>query len=299
MKKAGEHIRVNFGQSPFVFDIDGMMSASNTYDLSRILSSLGFAQNASAAALGSTNVLGLDAPTGSASTNDVPARDDSAANSSAAAILEGPTPAEDPGARTGLALLAEYALLRHAELMAPRETFPRPNPSPGPSIAEQALESAVSPLNSIPHSETEASPSTATTQSSSTAAPRTVTNGLLLDAAELVALPGDFVMSIPGTWTFRRLSIPDSLPELVPDPSEFSIVVDSNRAALPGPADSIQSAVAERRHILLRFSGRISHRTLRLQRINHDTSADDIQRERKQALQDIEATRYGKACCGH
>lgn len=29
MKKSGEHIRVNFGQSPFVFDIDGMMSASN------------------------------------------------------------------------------------------------------------------------------------------------------------------------------------------------------------------------------------------------------------------------------
>lgn len=31
MKKAGEHIRVNFGQSPFVFDIDGMMSASNNF----------------------------------------------------------------------------------------------------------------------------------------------------------------------------------------------------------------------------------------------------------------------------
>jgi Ran-binding protein 9/10 len=29
MKKAGEHVRVNFGQSPFIFDIDGMMSASN------------------------------------------------------------------------------------------------------------------------------------------------------------------------------------------------------------------------------------------------------------------------------
>lgn len=29
MKKHGEHIRVNYGQSPFVFDIDGMMSASN------------------------------------------------------------------------------------------------------------------------------------------------------------------------------------------------------------------------------------------------------------------------------
>jgi hypothetical protein len=25
MKKSGEHVRVNFGQSPFVFDIDGMM----------------------------------------------------------------------------------------------------------------------------------------------------------------------------------------------------------------------------------------------------------------------------------
>ncbi|KAI9049895.1 hypothetical protein LZ554_006043 [Drepanopeziza brunnea f. sp. 'monogermtubi'] len=31
MKKAGEHIRVNFGQSPFVFDMDGMMSASNNF----------------------------------------------------------------------------------------------------------------------------------------------------------------------------------------------------------------------------------------------------------------------------
>ncbi|OWO97480.1 hypothetical protein B2J93_9101 [Marssonina coronariae] len=29
MKKAGEHVRVNFGQIPFVFDIDDMMSASN------------------------------------------------------------------------------------------------------------------------------------------------------------------------------------------------------------------------------------------------------------------------------
>jgi hypothetical protein len=28
MKKPGEHIRVNFGHSPFVFDIDGMMTAS-------------------------------------------------------------------------------------------------------------------------------------------------------------------------------------------------------------------------------------------------------------------------------
>ena len=28
MKKPGEHIRVHFGQSPFVFDIDGMMTAS-------------------------------------------------------------------------------------------------------------------------------------------------------------------------------------------------------------------------------------------------------------------------------
>jgi hypothetical protein len=298
MKKAGEHIRVNFGQSPFVFDIDGMMSASNNFDLSRILSSLGFAQNASAAAPGSTPVLGPDPPTSSASTNDVLARDDSVANSSAAAILEGPTPAEDPGARTGLALLAEHALLRHAELIAARETSPRPNPSPDPSIAEQAFESAVSPLNSLPHSETEALPPTATTQSTSTAAPRIVTDRLLLDAAESVARPGDFVMSIQETWTFRRLSSPpDSLPELVPDPSDFPI--DFNRAILPGPADSIQSAVAERRHIPFRFPGRISHRTPRLRQITHDTSADDIQRERKQTLQDIEATRYEKACCGH
>ena len=28
MKRSGEHIRVNFGQSPFVFDIDGMMAVS-------------------------------------------------------------------------------------------------------------------------------------------------------------------------------------------------------------------------------------------------------------------------------
>jgi hypothetical protein len=31
MKKAGEHVRVNFGQSPFIFDIDGMMSASTQF----------------------------------------------------------------------------------------------------------------------------------------------------------------------------------------------------------------------------------------------------------------------------
>lgn len=34
MKKAGEHVRVNFGQSPFVFDIDGMMSVSRDFTLS-------------------------------------------------------------------------------------------------------------------------------------------------------------------------------------------------------------------------------------------------------------------------
>lgn len=34
MKKAGEHILVNFGQSPFVFDIDGMMSVSRDFTLS-------------------------------------------------------------------------------------------------------------------------------------------------------------------------------------------------------------------------------------------------------------------------
>jgi hypothetical protein len=28
MKKPGEHIRINLGQSPFIFDIDGMMSVS-------------------------------------------------------------------------------------------------------------------------------------------------------------------------------------------------------------------------------------------------------------------------------
>jgi hypothetical protein len=30
LKKSGEHIRVNFGQTPFVYDIDGMMKARNT-----------------------------------------------------------------------------------------------------------------------------------------------------------------------------------------------------------------------------------------------------------------------------
>jgi len=29
MKRPGEHVRVNFGQSPFVFDIDGMVSVSH------------------------------------------------------------------------------------------------------------------------------------------------------------------------------------------------------------------------------------------------------------------------------
>jgi hypothetical protein len=298
MKKAGEHIRVNFGQSPFVFDIDGMMSASNNFDLSRILSSLEFAQNAPAAALGSTTVLGPDPSTGFASTINVFARDGSAMNSSAAAILEGPTPAEDPGARTGLALLAEHALLRQAELMASRETSPLPNPSPDPSIAEQALESFASPLNSVPHSETEASPPTATTQSASTAAPRRVTDRLLLDAAELVARPGDSIWSIA---TIGRLSSPDLLAGLLSElePDSVELPSDFNRAVLPGPVDSIQSAAAEGRHIHLLFSGRISHGTLRLQQITHDTSADDIQRERKQTLQDIDATRYEKACCGH
>jgi len=28
MKKAGEQVRVNFGQSPFIFDIDGLMEVS-------------------------------------------------------------------------------------------------------------------------------------------------------------------------------------------------------------------------------------------------------------------------------
>jgi hypothetical protein len=299
MKKAGEHIRVNFGQSPFIFDIDGMMSASNNFDLSRILPSLDFAQNAPAAAPGSATVLGPDPSISSASTNDIFARDDSAVNSSAAAILEGPTPAEDPGARTGLALLAEHALLRQAELMAYRETSPRPNPSPDPSIAEQTMESVVSPLNNVPHSETEALLPTATTQFASTAAPRIVTDRNLLDAARWVARPGDSIWSFQPIL-IRRLSSPGSLAELLldpPDPVEFTS--DFNRAVLPGPADNIQSAAAERRHIHLPFSGRISHQSPRLQQITHDTSADDIQRERKQTLQDIDATRYEKACCGH
>lgn len=37
MKKTGEHIRVNFGQSPFVFDIDGMMAASVHFLASRVI----------------------------------------------------------------------------------------------------------------------------------------------------------------------------------------------------------------------------------------------------------------------
>ncbi|CZT06326.1 related to human RANBPM NP_005484.1 [Rhynchosporium graminicola] len=35
MKKSGEHVRVNFGQGPFVYDIDGMMSASNRFSYVR------------------------------------------------------------------------------------------------------------------------------------------------------------------------------------------------------------------------------------------------------------------------
>ncbi|CAG8954835.1 hypothetical protein HYFRA_00008520 [Hymenoscyphus fraxineus] len=37
MKKSGEHIRANFGQSPFVFDIDGMMSVSRDFVFSGYL----------------------------------------------------------------------------------------------------------------------------------------------------------------------------------------------------------------------------------------------------------------------
>ena len=37
MKKPGEYIRVNFGQSPFVFDIDGMMAVRNEYSLNQLL----------------------------------------------------------------------------------------------------------------------------------------------------------------------------------------------------------------------------------------------------------------------
>ena len=33
MKKSGEHIRVNFGHSPFVFDIDGMMAVRSNLAL--------------------------------------------------------------------------------------------------------------------------------------------------------------------------------------------------------------------------------------------------------------------------
>jgi hypothetical protein len=292
MKKAGEHIRVNFGQSPFVFDIDGMMSASNNFDLSRILSSLDLAQNAPVAVTGSTTVLGPDPSTGSASTNDVFAQDDPFVNGSATAILEGPTPAEDPDARTTLALLAEHALLRQAELMASRETSPRPNPS----IAEQTLQSVVSPLNGVPHSETEALPPTATTQSASAAAPIIVTDEHLLD----VTRPGDSIWSVHPIGTYRRLSSPSSLAGLLLDPPDPVVFTrELNIFVLPGPADSIQSTAAERRHIHLPFSRRISHRTPALQHITHDTSADDIQRERKQTLQDIDATRYEKACCGY
>lgn len=31
LKKAGEHVRVNFGQTPFVFDIEGMMTVSHHF----------------------------------------------------------------------------------------------------------------------------------------------------------------------------------------------------------------------------------------------------------------------------
>lgn len=33
MKKAGDHIQVNFGDKPFVFDIDGMMKVRVLDDL--------------------------------------------------------------------------------------------------------------------------------------------------------------------------------------------------------------------------------------------------------------------------
>lgn len=31
MKKPGEHVRTNFGQQPFVFDIDGLVAVSHNY----------------------------------------------------------------------------------------------------------------------------------------------------------------------------------------------------------------------------------------------------------------------------
>jgi hypothetical protein len=40
MKKPGEHIRINLGQSPFIFDIDGMMSVSLFMHINSDFSSL-------------------------------------------------------------------------------------------------------------------------------------------------------------------------------------------------------------------------------------------------------------------
>jgi len=36
MKKIGEHIKTNFGQAPFVFDIDGFVAVSSYYFLRHV-----------------------------------------------------------------------------------------------------------------------------------------------------------------------------------------------------------------------------------------------------------------------
>jgi len=68
MKKAGEHVRVNFGQSPFIFDIDGMMSASNHNFISSHFVNPHIPFSGSAASIGE---LALDGPSGSQTSSTI------------------------------------------------------------------------------------------------------------------------------------------------------------------------------------------------------------------------------------
>jgi hypothetical protein len=68
MKKAGEHVRVNFGQSPFIFDIDGMMSASNHNFISSHSVNPHIPFSGSAASIGG---LALDGPSGSQTSSTI------------------------------------------------------------------------------------------------------------------------------------------------------------------------------------------------------------------------------------
>jgi hypothetical protein len=68
MKKAGEHVRVNFGQSPFIFDIDGMMSASTHNFISSHFVNPHIPFSGSAASIGE---LALDGPSGSQTSSTI------------------------------------------------------------------------------------------------------------------------------------------------------------------------------------------------------------------------------------